>query len=368
MRLRLATLFLAFLHMTANALMPIGIGDRVHACGTIVDENLNPVSDTLTLKVSIDRPLMRRGGGVVNHDYVYSITDAKFCIEGNFVMSLKAHIFGENIRADYFEVVYRGLNRKDFKWVVERNESMAEPPKLWNHHITIDTAERSRGFSVLFKESHALSNYGEMLFRPKWMKSLLEMAGIRSNINTKNEDSLFRAWDTEFPGTIAKTRWGLVGDTWTMSKPKYLFDYLMLQRHDSLFFVPGPLSKTKFVPATIDTPICNFGRLPAPPPIADPAWRDTLLIAIGTTPVLDAYYVHFPWIGKWAKVIINPKIDRTKTKVDVQVTHVLADVGDTRPFLFWTGRDRTYTDRRKCFTKAESMWAGEYTTHFLNLE
>lgn len=363
MKCRILFFTLGLLSVGGCAYFPIGTGSRVHVCGNVVDENLKPVMDTLTLNVRIDRPLMNPQGKVVRHSYVTKITDSKFCIDGKFSMSLTAHLSGKYIAAHYFSVMYRGLKRDDFKWIVERNENITTRPEFESHHITIDTAERSRGVSVLFKETNRISRNGEMLFRPRWIASLLKMSGVKADSNSF--DSLFNLWDSKYPNSIIMKEWYPIGNTWTISKPKFLFDYHMFQRADSLFFVPGPLAKTKFIPASLDTPICNFGRLPAPPPIADPAWRDTLLVAIGPTPVLDAYYVHFPWIGKWAKVILDQQIEITKTKIGVNVTHVFADVGDTKLFVFWNSPNNSYVERKKCLTKVESMWAGEYGTVFM---
>ena len=201
------------------------------------------------------------------------------------------------------------------------------------------------------------------MFSQAWLPLLFQMQGEIPP--SKNSDTLFDAVERRFSGLIKQEPWQKYEETWTITKPKYLADYWLQKRNDSLFLAPGPLVKTKFAVASLDSPVCNFGRMPPPPPIGNPAWKDTLLLAVGDSVLIDGFYVHFPWVKKWAKVIFTQKLARSPGKVEINLAHVFADAGDTTSFFFWSGNDAyNYSDRKKCLTKAEQMWKGEYKTHF----
>jgi hypothetical protein len=340
--------------------IPVGLGHRMHICGQVVDEDLKPVMDTMTLSLSVTRPLISLEGKALDHKYISKVTDSKFCIDATYAWRLYAHLSGAHIRTMYIDVEYRGIWKDDFKWVVEKNPTLSRTPDFQSAKLAIDSADTSWGYSIgrgryFYSESKQFSN----LLLPKWIFDLNKMDGESSNVQDK--DSLFTRWNKRHPNTILKQQYQFFGESWTLVQPKLLLDYHLAKRKDSLYFVPGPLVKTKFAVGRLDAPVCNFGRLPPPPAIGNPAWQDTLLVAVGDSVVIDAFYVHFPWTKIWGKATISRKIGRKGSKSQLDVSHIFAPVGETRSFMYWQSSDAY----RKCLTKVESMWAGEFNTHFI---
>ncbi len=316
--------------------------------------------DSLSLTVRVTRPLVSVEGKSVENEYHYKLANSKFCVDVGYAWRVYAYLEGKYILENPIRVEYRGIWKDDFKWAVEKNVNIAKNPELLNYEISIDTSEKSWGFSItrnaiFFSDSRPIDG----MFSWHWLGDLFKMMG--KQVNTQSSDSLFELWDKLYPGTIEKKVWYPVGNTWTINKPKLLLDYFMFQRKDSLFFAPGPLVKTQFAVGSLDTPVCNFGRMPPPPPIGDAAWKDTLLVAVGDSVVIDGFYVHFPWANIWGKANISRKVKRTKSKIEVNVSHIFAKVGDTKPFVYFDSGD----ENRKCLTKVEAMWEGDYKTIFI---
>lgn len=344
----------------ADVYIPVGLGHRVHICGNVVDENLRPVMDTLGLVIRVERPLISLVGRSVQNEYRSKIMNSKFCVDASYALTVYAFLEGKGIVESPFRVEYRGLWKEDFKWVVERNSNIAKNPDFQSAVLSIDSSEKSWGYSIgrgrfFYSEPKPIEN----VFLPKWIRDLIHMDN--DTIKSSNQDSLYTRWNIRHPKTIIKQPYGYFGGSWTITQPKLLLDYFLLQRKDSLFFVPGPLAKTKFAIGSLDTPVCNFGRMPPPPSIGNAAWKDTLLVAVGDSVVIDGFYVHFPWANIWGKANISRKVKRVKSKIEVTVSHIFAPVGDTKPFVYFDVGD----ENRKCLTKVEAMWEGEYKTIFI---
>ena len=126
--------------------IPIGVGHQMHICGNIVDENLNPIYDSLTLELLLTRPLFKISGQALQQRYGQVITDSKFCIEATYAFDLTAWISGKKINSDYMGVSGTSIWRDHFKWVVERREQTATSHRLQNYHISVDSVDRSWGF------------------------------------------------------------------------------------------------------------------------------------------------------------------------------------------------------------------------------
>ena len=354
----------------ADMYIPIGLGHRMHLCGTVVDENLKPVMDSMSMTITVTRPLVSIEGRTIEHKYHKTILNSKFCIDASYALRLDAQLSGAYIRAKYIGIEYRGISKDDFKWVVDRNPNIAKGPSSYTieslqYTISIDTAERSWGYSGVFQHVYFSDHKKiEDMFEPNSMKLLFEMIGEKPDSTSNNY--LYSLWNIRFPGMFRKEIRQQYDEVWINTKPKQLVDYFMFQRHDSIYFVPGPLVKTKFATGSLDFPVCNFSRMPPPPPIGNVAWRDTLLVAVGDSVVIDGFYVHFPWANIWGKANITRKVERTGTKIRVTVSHILAKVGDTTPFVYFNSvYFNSDADYRKCLTKVEAMWEGEYNTQFI---
>ena len=340
--------------------IPVGLGHRVHICGNVVDENLKPVMDSMSLTIRVTRPLVSIEGQTVQHEYHQKIFKSKFCIDASYAWRVYAFLEGKFIWENPIQVEYRGISKDDFKWVVDRNPNIAKNPGSLSFTIAIDTAERSWGYSGVFQHVYfSDSKKIEDIFEPNSVKRLFEMIGEKPDSASNNY--LYTLWNKRFPGMFRKEIRNQYDEVWINTKPKRLADYLLFQRKDSLYFVPGPLVKTKFAIGSLDAPVCNFSRMPPPPSIGNVAWRDTLLVAVGDSVVIDGFYVHFPWANIWGKANITRKVKRSESKIEVQVSHILAKVGDTTPFVYFASKD----DNRKCLTKVEAMWEGEYNTQFI---
>ena len=344
----------------AEVYLPVGVGHRIHICGNVVDENLNPVMDSMSIDYTVTLPLISLIGRPVSHDYKTVVKNSKFCLDASFAMRFYANLKGTYIRAKYIDVEYRGFRKDDFKWVVERNLNIAKIPDFQSAVLSIDSSEKSWGYSIgrgrfSYSESKSIGN----VFLPKWIRDLVRMDN--DTINLRNQDSLFSRWNSRHPNTIIKQPYKDFGGSWTITRPKLLLDYFLLQRNDSIFFAPGPLVKTQFAVGNLDAPVCNFGRMPPPPSIGNTAWKDTLLVAVGDSVVIDGFYVHFPWANIWGKASISRKVKRVKSKIEVTVSHIFAPMGDTKPFVYFDVGD----ENRKCLTKVEAMWEGEYKTIFI---
>jgi hypothetical protein len=350
-------LFLALfliLPLSGCGYVPLGVGHRMKVCGTVVDENLNKILDTIIISATADYPLINLQGNTYEKEWTKTVTDGRFCLDAYFAISLTAFISGKHIRGKYISVMDTSVNVQDFKWAVEREPKMGPRPNLSSEidFIASDTGAQ-RGYSIIsnrlvFHDKNEL----DVLIDPFNVRSLNEMDGIY--IGEANDTAQLESWLSRHPGTIKKEPGEKIQNTWKFVRSKIGLDYYMIQKNDSLYFVPGPIAKTKFIPASLDSPVCNFGRLPGPPSVSDPRWRDTMLVAIKDVPVIDAYYVHFPWRKRWGKVILNPKIERNSTQVKVTVSQLLKDMSDTSTFYFWRVHDRAFTERQKCLTKVEA--------------
>lgn len=342
-----------------NGYFAVGAGHKIHICGQVVDENLKPIHDSLRIEMWVRRPLLDLKGNNKNSEYAYTVMNSKFCLTANFAEELSATIYGKNIKPSGFFVSGMSLHRSQYKWVVERDTNASQTPIYRDYGISIDTLGASWGFSISRERiKYSDGNNTDGMFSEHWLKDLFKMVG--RDAQNYSTDSLFAIWDSLYPGSIVKKEWYPIGGTWTINNPKLLLDYHLQQKGDSLYFVPGPLVKTKFAVATLDTPICNFGRMPPPPSIGDPAWRDTILVAVSDSVVLDGFYVHFPWMDRWGKAVLDRKVHRKKSKTEIKVTHVFAKVGETKPFSFWTNDEKHYANRSRCRTKVDSLVATKY--------
>jgi hypothetical protein len=340
------------IQISSYGYFPIAIGHRFHICGTVVDENLDPIHDTLLIKTTADYPLMELSGKIYTKDRSYKITDGRFCLDAYFSLKLVAWVSGKDIRGSYLSAMNKSLNVENFKWVVDRNPLMSSTirrgPETEVDFVVSDTGEEW-GYSVSegrlrFKKDNEI----DVRIYPERVKVLSQMENVI--LDGANVEQQLKSWLNRHPGTIKmEPGEGLTG-TWKFVKPQVALDYFMVQNKDSLYLIPGPIAKTKFIPASLDSPVCNFGRLPGPPSLTDPRWRDSLLVAVHDELVIDAYYVQFPWCKKWGKVILDPKIRRDSSKVQVTVSQILKDMSDTSSFLFWRAPD----EFQKCPTKVEA--------------
>jgi hypothetical protein len=190
---------------------------------------------------------------------------------------------------------------------------------------------------------------------------LLQMAGLADS--TIKGPLIYETWDKKFPGSIQLDP-EPQNTTHILKDIRYFADFLLEKKGDSLFFMRGPISSVKFAPASLDSPACNFGRMPGPPKVGDMLWKDSLLVAIGDSVVLDGFYYHIPWANTWGKAIIEQSVIHKNQPRGINFTSAADTVGQYDAFNFLTKHDEGYSDRHKCKTKAESMWDGEYKLIF----
>jgi hypothetical protein len=187
---------------------------------------------------------------------------------------------------------------------------------------------------------------------------------MESRIDEKSTKPIsVESWVLNHPGVFGLDTTERI-PRYILYKPIYFADIIMDKRNDSLVLVTGPLVKTQFAPATIDSPACNLTRMANPPPLGSPAWKDSLVIAKGDSVLMDGFYAYFPWDNQWAKVLLDTVVTRKDDKVTVGYFPMQEKVNDRPTFPNKIDGYNAFYLRKKCLTQAEKMWAGEYNTTF----
>jgi hypothetical protein len=342
--------------MLSCVVLPVGVGDHMHVCGTVVDEDLKPIQDPLTITTRVQYPIMVGMGEALKTESQTTTTNGKFCVDAYNAWEFTAFVGGNGIRANPISSLYNPVNLNGFKWVVERNTKMGKRPNFDARHLLRAGKGENIGYSLV-KETvlyHRDRPYG-FTVDPLWIRNIVQH-GVSSARQFDSSD-VIRKWNALRPNTLVI---GLEEDhkrRWDLLDPEAIADFHLLEIEDRVYIVPGPLVKTKFIAASLDSPVCTFGRMPGPPPLEDGRWTDTLHVAIHNALLFDAFYVYSPESQRWGKFLLKPEVTRDSDGVQLQFVQVTKPISDTSSFLFWRVEDRGFQDRQKCLTKVEAYRA-----------
>lgn len=342
--------------VTGCAGMPVGMGNRMHVCGTIVDEDLKPIKEPLIITTRVQLPIMRDAEDVVQTESHKTVTNGKFCVDAYNALRFVSFVSAPNIMGDPISGMLQPVNVNDFKWVVDRSDRMGKRPNFDARYLLRAGGHENVGHSTYSGTILYIKDGSDsMTVSPLQIKHIVEgAADTDKNIDTAK---VHAKWENLSPNTLAVMRGGNRNGEWILGNGELITDFRIQVSGDTLRLLSGPLVKTKFIPASLDSPICNFGRLPGPPPLTDSRWRDSLSIAMRDTIMIDAFYVYSPENQRWGKVLFKPKITRDSRGVEIQFAKVIKPLSDTSSFLFWRVDDPGFQDRQKCLTKVEAYRA-----------
>lgn len=347
----------------ANGYIPVGVGSIIHVCGEIVDEELKPIKGKYEMGVQVTRPLLTIKGDSKIDEYTKIVKAPNFCLNYGYAWDVTAFLKSDKFIAPTLSIG-RGMVRSNFKWVVEKRDTIIKDDNLTARSLVWGPSDTNRSFSsgiggFPWKQSKD-SNWGVGNAEEE-IDLFSKMGGVYDGKKKKSE--AVKEWVKSNPGifsldsTVNPPRYILL-------KPIYFADIIMERKSDSLVLVAGPLVKTKFAAATIDSPACNLTRMANPPPVGNIAWQDSLIIAVGDKVLLDGFYAYFPWNDYWAKVLLDTVLNKQADRTSIRYFLMQEKVKERPTFPNKIDGHNDFFLRKKCLTKAEKMWAGEYNTTF----
>ncbi len=354
--MRLWVVFLLTHPLVSCAAIPVGVGDRMHICGSIVDGELKPVLDTLTITTRVSHPVLTGKGDVLESESRTSVTDGKFCVDAYNALGFNSTVRGQWVRGLPISGTYQSVNVKDFKWVVERIPRVGKRPNFDELNPLMAGRALSIGHStysgtiLYYPDSTHFSGVNPLQIR----NIVLHHPSEGHELDTSG---IIGKWNSRRPNTMEIRRGRDGKPQWILRDLEAITDFRLKESGDDLFIIPGPLVRTKFIPASLDSPICNFGRMPGPPPGDDPRWTDSLHVAIRNALRMDGFWVYSPEHQRWGKIMLKPEVIRDTNGVQLQFAQVIKPVSDTGSFFFWRIDDSGFQDDPKCLTPAESYRA-----------